>query len=92
MAYLIKTKEKCLRVQKEKFYEEFKEFTDELERENICIEDVLEEGWDLIQTIWGIMFILVGNLLFAKSYKTHLLKLSKGGTHKNIEIDEYIEF
>ena len=70
-----------------KIFEEFKEIEDAETK-----DEKLEEGWDSIISVFNFMFLVGNNAEVEKAYKKVMEKLKNGGTHGDIEIDEYVEF
>ena len=75
----------------EKVLEEVEEVKDELQRKEIDKSKLLSECWDVIQAVFGIMFLNFSIKEIFKGYKTHLLKLQGRHNDKKIKIDEYVE-
>ena len=64
---------------------------DEIEKA-VTKDEKLEEGWDGIISIFNFMFLVGDDAEIEKAYKKVMEKLKSGGTHGDIEIDEYVEF
>lgn len=87
---IIKLKYRGIKEQFKKIEEEFNELKEQVLANNKI--EMVKESWDVIQAVFGLLFILLNRSELIKSYKEHVSKLEGRINTKQIEIDEYFTF
>jgi FtsZ-binding cell division protein ZapB len=92
MATLLKLEYEGLKEQLQKVGEEFDELQDEILEDEVDLDKVKAEAWDVIQATLGILFTIHGDSNIITSYCNHVAKLQKRYEDDQIIIKKFIQF